>query len=840
MPRVSYISPVQGNSLALSLKALSNIEPPFLIRFNALARAFRFVRIPPTSKLELPQLAHHRFPDIARSTRGRLLLLLALTGFAIAAIACSSPPAADFETSSDGGPVPLEISFTPLEESGDATFSWEFGDGGTSSDRSPTHMYEDAGELMVRLTVSKDGSDTTTEKRIALEPGEAGWITVEPSTVVLESGERSQFTASAFDALGNPVQDVSFTWASTDSVGTVLEDGTFVAGPEIGEYADGISVQYERLGATATLDVPVEIVYGPLDAISVEPPNINLRVNTRVGFKVIATDRQGHVLPEPDIDWQVLRSGVDSFLAGGEFRAGILPTEVEGVLVEVSVSVGSQKLDQTISGTITTGILDRIDVTSFPEQVAVGDPVTFSATGFDRFGNELPLESLEWIVVQDEFGQVTPEGVFTPSGAAVAAAGPLVTAVGELERVRSFADIKLDVLPGIAAGITLAPLADSIPVGASNPFVALVVDEFGNILDGIDVVWSANSGGTIGETGVFSAGFVTGEFPGAVTATLPAGTSGNLTEITASADMTVRNRSSDMLAIEVSNAVDAGIILLDLTKAAILPVSDELDTNAGVELSPAWWPDGSRLAYSSNASGIIQVYDIEIESGTIRQLVDIPDGSAMPAISPDGTKLAFVVTKDANWQLYVAEIPVPDSEGNIVPITLADATRLSDNDDVQNLLPWWSPDGTEILFTISRSVTDVDLSLVLSDGSSPPRNIGANGFSGFGWSANGEFVLAIDNQSGGGQSLVILDSETGDVSGLIPLPFQAFLAAWAPDDSEVTVIDRITGALWLLDADGSSLRQAIGSNFVPRRASWRPVPIDAAAVLAELAAQAEQ
>lgn len=733
--------------------------------------------------------------------------------------------------------MPLEITFAPLEDGGDATFLWEFGDGGTSTERSPSHTYQDAGDLMVRLTASKGDSQTIAEKMISLEPGEAGWITVEPSSLVLESGERSQFTASAFDALGNPVEDASFSWISSESAGSVLEDGTFIAGPKVGEFSDAIKVEYERLGITATLDVPVEIVFGPLDSINIEPPSINVRANNRIDFKVIATDRQGHIFPEPDIDWDVIRAGVDTILAGGEFRAGVLPTPSEQELVEVRVSVGSQTLKRSISGTITTGILDLVEVTASLDQVTVGAEVTFSATGYDRFGNELPLESVEWELVDSSYGEVTADGVFTPSGAAVTATGPLLIAIGELDRVQSLADIELDVLPGIATGISLSPQFGSIPVGASNPFLALVVDEFGNVIEGIDVEWSANGGGTVNDTGIFSAGFETGEFLTAITATLPAGASGNLTEITASADMTIRDRSSNMLAIEVSNETDAGIILIDLVSAAILPLSEELDTNDGVELAPAWWPDGSRLAYVSDVSGTLQIYDIEIETGDIRQLVDIPDGSALPAISPDGTQIAFVIPKDINWQLYVADMPQPDAEGNIVPITLDDATKLSDNDDVQNLLPWWSPDGTKILFTISRSVTDVDINVVLADGSSAPELISVRGLSVFGWSDDGEFILAVDNQSAGGQSLVVLDSETGDVVGLIPLPFQAFLAAWGPDNSEAAVIDRITGALWLLNADGSSLRQAVGSAFVPRRVSWRPIPIDAEAVLAEQAAE---
>ncbi len=751
----------------------------------------------------------------------------------LTALACTSAPSAEFEMSSQQGTVPHDVQFTPVEESGDVSYLWEFGDGNTSTDSSPTHTYQDAGDFIVTLSASRGDSTSVFERAVRLEAGEAGWVTVEPPSLTLESGERTLLRPSAFDSLGNPVRDAEFIWDADDNVGSVLEDGTFVAGPQVGNFSDAVTVSYERLGKTVSVEVPVEIVYGRLDSIVVEPSIIDTRVNSRIDFTVLARDKQGHVLPEPEIDWQLLRPGVDEILAGGEFRAGVVPTDREQELLRVRVSVGDQTTTQMISGNISAGILDRVDVSASPDQVPVGSPVELTAQGLDRFGNLVELDSVEWQLVSDDFGEVTAEGVFTPSGAAVSATGPVITAIGELERVRSFVGVELDVLPGIAAEIVINPLSDSIPVGAGNPFSAFVIDDFGNVIDGIDITWSATSGGTVTETGVFVAGFETGEFPGAITASIPAGTSGNPTELSASADVLIRDRSSDTLAVEVSNATDSGIILIDLTTGAISSLSEELDTDNGIELSPAWWPDGKRLAFASDVTGTLQVYDIEFDTGEVRQLIDIPEGSSMPSISPDGTKIAFVVTVESNWQLYVADLPVPDEEGNITPITQEAATKLSVDDDVQHLLPFWAPDGESIVFTVSRSLSDVNMAVVSTDGSSAPEALGETGLSGFGWSDDGEFILSIDNQNEGGQSLIVIGADNGELAGFVPLPFQAFLATWSPDSSEVAVIDRVTGALWLLDSDGSSLRQAVDRSFVPRRVAWSPVPIDAEAVLAE-------
>jgi PKD repeat protein len=762
----------------------------------------------------------------------RSCYLLVVIGVALLAAACGSSPDAEFTQSSDGGEAPLEVQFSPVSQAANVSYHWEFGDGGTSDEATPAHSYVDAGEFAVRLTVSRGDRSSSFEKKVSVSPGEAGWVTVEPSVLTLQSGDRVQLKASAFDEFGNPVPDATFVWSSDVSVGTILDDGTFIAGPTIGTFDQVASVEFERSGKTVSTTIAADIVYGLLDSVVISPLTINLRANDRVDLAVLPRDRQGHVLPEFDVEWQVVRNGVDQVLTGGEFQAGTLPTGEEQDLVVARVTVDGITRESVLTGSISPGILDRVELKADTKPGSVDVPMTLVAVGYDRFGNMMNLDSVKWELLSDSYGSISRDGVFTPSGESVSVDTALFHVTGNKDRVEADADIWIKVFPGIATTISLEPASDSISVGAGNPLTAIVTDKYGNEIENPYLVWTATGAGQVTDDGTFIAGFVTGEFPGAVTVTLPAGASGNLGALSTSADITVRDRSSDMIAVEVSSLSDAGIILIDLATAGIRSLSPELEMNGGVESTPAWWPDGSRLAYTSNVGGKLRIYDIEIETGKIRQLVDDPDGTSMPAISPDGTQIAYVITTGSNWQLYVADLPVPDADGNIVPITREQSTKLSDDDSLQSLLPWWSPDGSTIAFTTSWGLNDVDIRLVPSDGSEPPRVIGELGLAVYGWSTAGDKVLAVDNQNGGGQSLVVVDVSTGLVAGFIPLPFQTFMAAWAPDGSEVTVIDRLTGAMWIADSDGSSLRQVLNRAFVPRRTAWRPVPIDAQAVLA--------
>jgi len=87
------------------------------------------------------------------------------------------PPVADFSASPQSGLAPLEVSFTDLS-AGDVTgWYWTFGDGETSTDQHPTHVYADPGAYTVSLEVSGPGG---TDSLLA-----ADYITVTDPSAVL-------------------------------------------------------------------------------------------------------------------------------------------------------------------------------------------------------------------------------------------------------------------------------------------------------------------------------------------------------------------------------------------------------------------------------------------------------------------------------------------------------------------------------------------------------------------------------------------------------------------------------------------------------------------------------
>jgi PKD repeat protein len=76
----------------------------------------------------------------------------------------TEPPKAEFSASPTSGPAPLTVTFADASSLGSGSITgyvWDFGDGTTSTDRNPSHTYEDYGAYTVTLTVTTSvGSDT--------------------------------------------------------------------------------------------------------------------------------------------------------------------------------------------------------------------------------------------------------------------------------------------------------------------------------------------------------------------------------------------------------------------------------------------------------------------------------------------------------------------------------------------------------------------------------------------------------------------------------------------------------------------------------------------------------
>ena len=170
-------------------------------------------------------------------------------------------PVAGFSWSAED----LTVTFTntSADADGDAlTHSWDFGDGGTSTEESPTHTYADEGTYTVSLTASDgDLSDTAVDNAVNAELS-IGHETMIPGLFALHQNypnpfnpitslryglpEQALVTLTIYDLMGRKVTQLvsttqeagyqSVRWDATDSFGKPVSAGVYLYQIRAGDF----------------------------------------------------------------------------------------------------------------------------------------------------------------------------------------------------------------------------------------------------------------------------------------------------------------------------------------------------------------------------------------------------------------------------------------------------------------------------------------------------------------------------------------------------------------------------------------------------------------------------
>ncbi|RIY39069.1 Tol-Pal system beta propeller repeat protein TolB [Neopusillimonas maritima] len=107
-------------------------------------------------------------------------------------------------------------------------------------------------------------------------------------------------------------------------------------------------------------------------------------------------------------------------------------------------------------------------------------------------------------------------------------------------------------------------------------------------------------------------------------------------------------------------------------------------------ISPAWSPDGKKLAYVSFELGKPVVYVQTLATGQRVPIANFKGNNSAPAWSPNGDKMAVALSRDGISQIYVI-----DNDGSNLRRVMR--SPLIDTE------PHFSPDGNSIVFTSDRS-----------------------------------------------------------------------------------------------------------------------------------------
>ncbi len=226
-------------------------------------------------------------------------------------------------------------------------------------------------------------------------------------------------------------------------------------------------------------------------------------------------------------------------------------------------------------------------------------------------------------------------------------------------------------------------------------------------------------------------------------------------------------------------------------------------------MSPAWSPDGTRLAYVSFETGRPAIYLQEVVSGKRVLISHYPGLNSAPAWSPDGKRLAMVLSKGGNPDVYILDL---DSRG------LKRVTRSFAIDTE----PVWSPDGSALVFTSDRGGRPQLYRVNLRDGKVQRLTFEGRYNARASWSPDGKYIAMV-NGDRGKYRIAVLDLASGAMRVLTDTDLDES-PSFAPNGSMIIYATEIgqKGVLSAVSVDGRVHQRLMLQEGAAREPAWSP------------------
>lgn len=238
-------------------------------------------------------------------------------------------------------------------------------------------------------------------------------------------------------------------------------------------------------------------------------------------------------------------------------------------------------------------------------------------------------------------------------------------------------------------------------------------------------------------------------------------------------------------------------------------------TSSGTAMSPAWHPKASHFAYMTMGATGQQIVIREI-GGATRTLGTTPGGLNMtPAFAPDGNTIAYAHGAESGTDLYSTNAFGPEP-----------ARRITVGRGTDNTQPSFSPDGRRIAFTSGKN-GHPEVYISDADGTSAelltPYNFGDQSYrANPDWSPDGR-LIAFEALIGGRMQVMTIGLRDRAIKqqtseGVNEQP------SWAPDGRHLVFTSTRGGTkqLWVLDVESNTVRQLTRAPSGARFGAWSP------------------
>ncbi len=265
---------------------------------------------------------------------------------------------------------------------------------------------------------------------------------------------------------------------------------------------------------------------------------------------------------------------------------------------------------------------------------------------------------------------------------------------------------------------------------------------------------------------------------------------------------------------------------------------NQLTTDKDDDIFPAWSPDGSKIAFTSNRNGNYDIFIMDYDGSNQKQLTTHPFNDFYPSWSHDGKYITFTSSQSGSSEIWIM-----DSDGNNQKrLTVSTADKIT-------LFSRWIRHGNETkiaylsMDVIDLSVISVAIMLMDPDGKNQVQMTQAMFNAPEDFDPFTRFVEFLPTWSVDGTKILLLtktqiettykDLTITNVEGSNQKQFTAkyltvnepvWEPAWSPDGTKIAF--RYGGepyaSIWIMDSNGSNRKQLTKNVKHDGYPSWSP------------------